>query len=210
MKRATKALLAGSVWLAGAALLTQVGWADEESPEGSTGHHHITVSVTPTGTQAITISTHIVALGNQGLSTLNVLVATNVVITNSGTLGTDLTIQGSSFDIAGGGNLWTLVTAAPGPDQIRIMAILNTLAAVVGDYEAASDSLTTASRDMSDTAGYTGAQAANQHRGSESGDDVLVGATRNLRLKVDMPTASGSTAQHTGTITLTSNGTTLF
>ncbi len=185
-------VLAGALALAGIAVGSQAVWADE----GSAGSHGVTVRVTPTGTTAITISTHIVEMGTQGLGT-NVVISTPVEITNSGTLGTDLQFTGTNMT---GGNTWTLVetVGAMPADQVKLLGVLNA----------------TEPGSITDTAafaiGTSANAAAGDHAGDQSADNLAVSGTVSLWFELYMPATSGSAAEHSGTVTITAASDTTF
>jgi len=110
--------------------------------------------------------------------------ATNFVVQNNGNVTEtfQLRVVPTSNALAGGGGLWTLVSAAPVGEQVRLNALFTAGPSVLGNFDTVNDALTTVlvSAGAIDTSPFAFTDFA-----TAGGAGVLPGTSRNLWTRLD-------------------------
>ena len=110
--------------------------------------------------------------------------AQNFVVQNNGNVNEtfQLRVQPTSNALVGGAGLWTLVSAAPVGEQVRLNALFTAGPVVAGDFNTAFDALTTVlvSSGAVDASPFSFVDV-----GVAGGSNVIPGASRNLWTRVD-------------------------
>ncbi len=148
----------------------------------------IVVSVTPSVTYAVSITsvnTSGYQFGTVNLGATTVSTAA-IVLTNTGNVA-----EYFSIAISNTSGSWTAVSGAPSTDQFRMMAYLNGTQPASGTF---SDALTNS---------VPGAAAALYNQASTK---TAPAGTKNLWLRLDMPSALDAGGTGAQTMTLTVNG----
>ncbi len=145
------------------------------------------VSCTPTVTYSVSIDTPVAgfAFGNVNLNSSYVY-TTTATIKNNGGVSADWTIKGAAL------NNWVLGTA-PANNTVRLMGVLKSSLAVVGDFNTTNDVIGGTESNMS----------ATNYSVDQNGNDVPVNGPRVMSVRLDTPTNTSADTQQKFKIEIT-------
>ncbi|MBK8872097.1 MAG: hypothetical protein IPN19_13950 [Elusimicrobia bacterium] len=136
---------------------------------------NLNITVLPTGTKSITLSTGTLVLGSHDIGDTDIL-SSSVTVTNDGNVQCILGLRVVTDD-----NIWDAHTSA-GPDQYNLRALFNIAAPANTDFDADDDVL--------DSSVVQATGLGGVYSGDENGSAFVAADTLGLWFKLDMPTSS--------------------
>ncbi len=135
----------------------------------------LNITVLPTGTKSVTLSTGTLVLGSRAVALADIL-SSSVTVTNDGNVQCILGLRVKTDD-----DTWS-AGASAAANTYNLKALFNSDAPLVGDFAGDDNVLTGAAVQA------TG--AGNVYSGNQDGSAFVAGTTRGLWFKLDMPTSS--------------------